>query len=89
MTITGDKVIFETIGREIYANGGIIGLAPDQNVFGGYDESFDVWYEDWMEGLEHYDTSVFNRQERLELADFMIARWQEFRKRAKAEVQLT
>ena len=72
MQINGDDVIFST-GRRKNANLGIIGLGPDNQVTGGYDEGFfnpaDIWYKkpDLTPG------------ECVELADFMIRRWQEFR----------
>ena len=74
MIITGDKVIFETTGREIKADQGVIGLTQHLDVCTGEYKGFVLW---------------LNNKECVEIADFMIARWQEFRKRAKAEVQLT
>ena len=89
MTITGDKVIFETTGREIYAYQGVIGLNQYFQIISGYEERFDGFDEYWEEYLKAYDKSYFTKQENIELAEFMIARWQEFRKRVEAEVQFT
>lgn len=56
-------------GRTFYAHMGLIGLTPDQGsevrVSAGYDDSVDV--DGWTPA------------ERIELADYMIALWQDFR----------
>ena len=71
MIITGDKVIFETTGREIKAHQGVIGLTQNLDVCSGEYKGFTLW---------------LNNKECVELTDFMIARWQEFRKRAEEQV---
>lgn len=74
MQINGDDVIFST-GKRKTANHGIIGLGPDNQVSGGYDDGFfnpadeDAWYK----------KPELTPVECVELADFMILRWQEFR----------
>ena len=64
----GDDFTFVTTGRKIDANRGIIGLAPDGSVFGGYDDI--VFY---------YDDPI-TPEERRELAEYMIAQWAAFAK---------
>ena len=69
-------------GRKIYANKGIIGIDPDWGVFEGYDGYIDeakLGYA-WLD----YDPAIggrlpFTQAEALELADFMLRRWQEYR----------
>lgn len=50
-------------GKRAYANNGIIGLSPTGEVSEGYDGSF---------------PSLTN-EEKLELANYMLARWEEFK----------
>jgi hypothetical protein len=60
-----DTIIFETTGREVYANNRIIGIDHAGRVSDGYDGGF----------IEYaYDEPV-TKEERLELAMYMIARW--------------
>jgi hypothetical protein len=70
MRIDGDTVKFRS-GREEYANCGIIGISPDGNVSGGYDDGFGDF-----EG--HEDMPVLSRKERVELAEYMIIQWEKF-----------
>lgn len=74
MTITGDKVIFETTGREIYAYLDSFEFTQELNGSNGQ-----------IKGLWIDEEPILSQNEQIELADFMIARWQEFRKRAEAE----
>jgi hypothetical protein len=70
MRIDGDTVKFRN-GRKEYANCGIIGIAPDGSLSGGYDDGFG--------GIEGYeDNPVLNRKERVELAEYMIIQWKKF-----------
>jgi len=50
-------------GKVKYANCGIIGISPDGNVTEGYDGGF----------------TIMTDEERVELADYMINTWQEFK----------
>jgi len=59
-----DRIIFETTGREAYANNRIIGIDHTGRVSDGYDGCF----------IEYGDEPV-TKEERLELAMYMIARW--------------
>ncbi len=64
-----DEITFETTGRKEYAFSGILGLGENytghQEVFYGYDG-----------GL---NTEAMTREERAELADYVIAKWQKFK----------
>lgn len=68
MKIIGDQAIFST-GKEIYANGGTIGIDPDGAVTQGYDGGF--------------DNNDLTPAEAAELADYMIGLWTEFKERRK------
>ena len=75
MHIEGDSVIFST-GRRRYANNGIIGIAPDMEITEGSDGGFyrGKDQESWRSPAELLTTA-----ELLELADYMIEQWQQFR----------
>ena len=64
--------IFESTGREAYANCGIIGLGPELEVFEGYDGDFDCF-------VKPGESSALTKEERIELADYMIGLWQQFK----------
>jgi hypothetical protein len=66
MRIDGDTVKFRS-GKEEYANCGIIGLSPDGSAAGGYDG-----------GFPGYDDSELTKEERVELAEYMIVKWKLF-----------
>lgn len=69
MKVVGDTAYFESTGREEGAVFGIIGLCvalPDGGVFQGYDSGF------------VYDEPL-TAEERNELADFMIEKWNQYR----------
>ena len=68
MIIKSDYVIFST-GKEVYANRGIIGLSPKDE--GGWEVS-----EGYDGGIDH---EKLTKNECTELADFMIALWQQFK----------
>ena len=59
-----DIVLFESTGRQEYANGGIIGIAGGWP-YGGYDS-------------ELLDPFRLTPEERNELSEFMIKQWKEF-----------
>jgi hypothetical protein len=65
-----DDFVLEVSGREFYANNGIIGMAPSADyVSEGYDGGIGK-------------AGDFTAEERAELADYMIARWQAFKEHA-------
>ncbi len=66
MRIDGDTIKFRN-GREEYANLGIIGIHPDGNLSGGYDEGFCC-----------DDDMPLTKSERQELAAYMIEQWAKF-----------
>lgn len=70
MKIEGDNVIFST-GRVVYANYGVIGLFPK-------DESGWTVMEGWDGTLCEFSDKL-TQDELVELADHMIALWQDFR----------
>ena len=59
-----DTLVFST-GKEIYANHGIVGINPSLGIFEGYDD--DLYPES------------FTKDEKIELADYMIGLWKKFR----------
>ncbi len=69
MKIEGDDLVFST-GKRVYANNGIIGLGPDLDISGGYDQG--IYYPD-------ANCEDLSKQELIELADHMITKWQEFK----------
>ena len=71
MIIENDTVTFST-GRQVYANGGIIGLAPNLEVTEGYDG--DIAFEQ------------FSSEECIELAEYMIGQWQRFLEIEKSQL---
>ena len=60
-----------TSGKTFYANGGILGLGPDP------DEFLSEGYDGGVSGEKD-----FTRDERREIASFMIMRWHEWGRRA-------
>lgn len=62
-----DEIITFSTGLSVKAFHGIVGIAPDLETYYGYDG-----------GLFEYDYTP-TKQERIELADLMIARWQAFK----------
>ena len=60
-------------GRELYANAGIVGITPTnpRGIFGGYD--------DCIESGRSEDEEDLTQDERVEIADFMIALWTQFK----------
>lgn len=73
MKIEGDYAILST-GKRLFVNCGIIGLAPDGGVTGGYDQ--DLMVDSDVEGDEELTPA-----ERKELADYMQRRWYEYGER--------
>ena len=67
MKFVDDEVIFSS-GTKAYAFANIIGINPELELSYGYDSSFD-----------EFDLS---KQDRCELADYMISLWQAFKDKA-------
>ena len=78
MIIKGDDVIFST-GKVKKANCGIIGIGRSHSITEGYDGGFFQQKEEWEED-EYYDG--LTKDEQIEIADYMIARWAEFKANA-------
>ena len=74
-----NKVTFSS-GKKIYAYGGIVGIDEDLVVYGGYDQDFYdptadySWKTDPGENAQE-----LTDEERVELADYMIERWNDFK----------
>lgn len=69
MKLEGRTLVFST-GRRECANNGIVGIGPDcTDLFEGYDGRF-----------ADDDENPLTRAEEVELADYMIDRWEEFRR---------
>ena len=66
-TSNGDEEFEFTTGRKETANCHIIGIGPDLEVSDGYDGG-------------GFDYSL-TREEKIELADYMIALWQKFKEK--------
>lgn len=69
--INRDNFQFACSERVAYANLGVIGIDPDGNLFGGYDDNFEANQGD-------DDARALTPDERHELAEHMIERWQKF-----------
>ena len=65
------------------ANGGIVGIDSDLNVFGGYDQQFEAAGvaapEEWQ------DYELMPAEERVRLANRMIALWTKYREVVSAQ----
>jgi hypothetical protein len=72
-----DEVYEFSTGRKAYANRCIVGIRPDTlEISEGYDGSFDAeWARD--------ESTEFTKQEKLELADFMLATWRRYKDAAE------
>ena len=67
-------IIILSNGREIYANGGIIGINESLEIYGGYDQG--IILTDFGHDLGPKVT--WNKAERKELAEYVISLWQKF-----------
>lgn len=74
MKIENGKIVFSS-GRERYAHRGIVGLDPRGEITQGYDGGF--WSPD-IPDIDIHDDPLTDA-DLVELADYMIARWTEFR----------
>lgn len=72
MKLENDEMLFETTGRKEYAFSGRISVDPTEgSVHYGYDGS--MWFQGDLTG-----------EECVELADHMIALWQQYKERLNA-----
>ncbi len=82
MTDTGGDLVFSS-GKKLFGtNGGIIGINEDSAVFGGYDNYlYPSWgqYDEFQHMDEEERAEQLTGDDRRELAEYMIARWQRFR----------
>lgn len=84
MKIDGDTITFSS-GRTAYVHCGIVGINPDLQLHGGYDQSIDwpvpdFWRTDHPEWITDKTLSADDIRE---LADFMIGLWSQFRSTLK------
>ena len=71
-----DSTVKFSSGRTRYANAGIIGIGDDDSVSEGYDGEL------WFPGEGPFDKAdKLSPADLAELADYMIARWQEWKAR--------
>lgn len=73
MTFDGDDTYTFSSGRKLYANRGILGIDPEGNTFDGYDSSWDE------RDFRPRENGPMTKEERHEIADEMIARWQRWK----------
>jgi len=76
MKVQGDNVIFSS-GRTASANNGIIGISEQDldEVYEGYDGMLDPTF----------DRNLLSKEDKLELADYMVNLWMKYRRRARRE----
>ena len=82
MRLKNGRMTFNT-GKVLNDDGEIIGLGNDREVYTGYDSVLFVpahKVEDWEDSDQ---MGQLTANEQRELADYMIARWHEFRDSAK------
>ena len=80
MKVKDSSITFSS-GRTRYANLGIIGLGADDDVSEGYDGELWAPHE-----RDNPYCEQLSREDLAELADYMIARWQEWKARNAAPV---
>lgn len=81
MIVDDDKVIFSS-GKEISVNGGVIGINEHLDIHGGYDNGIPLQeFDD-----DQNEILLFTKEERQELASYMIELWKEFGALEDAEV---
>ncbi len=81
MTDTGGDLVFSSGRKLTRANGGIVGIDKDCRVFGGYDNYLYPLYDyDAFSDMDEEELAEqWTGDDRRELAEYMIARWQRFR----------
>lgn len=65
-------------GKIVSANCGIIGIGPNLNLSGGYDDGIPCVSNSWHDEKDPFSETL-SKAEVVDLADIMIARWQAFR----------
>lgn len=78
MTRTKDGYQLST-GREIYANRGILGITPDDPLVCSEGYAGGVYVSESDEDCLKDEEPKLTREERAEIADYMIALWQQFK----------
>lgn len=73
MKKSGDDLRFDSTGREVYVNRGIIGISDELEVFQGHDGDLLPW------GAEEKPPQL-TAIEVEELANHMVHRWEDWRK---------
>ena len=72
MRIDGDDLIMDD-GKVYYANNGIVGLSPEGNIHGGYDDT--IHLVDHDDGVAMDYALVIPKAHRREIAEYMIRQW--------------
>lgn len=75
-----DSEIVLSTGKKFYANNGIIGINDELSIYGGYDGHISL--------REYYPTESlhFSKEERKELAEYVISLWQKFTNLSDEEI---
>ncbi len=70
-----ENEIILTSGKKLYANCLIVGIDPELNVSGGYDQgNIDSLYNN-----DTHEYEKISKEDRVELAEYMIALWIKYR----------
>lgn len=72
-----NELIFKS-GKKLEANKGLIGINSDLEVSGGYDSMIQLDPYDWLPD----DRGGLTIDERIELADYVINLWNQFKQKA-------
>lgn len=62
-----DSTMILKSGKKIYVNHGLISIDDDNNIYEGYDGEIDI-----------YDYNELTKDERIEIAEYMIERWKKY-----------
>lgn len=68
--IEGSHLVFES-GKKVYAYQGIVGVAPNGSISGGYDQMI---REDWNIETEEFE-DILTPEMKRELAECMVEKW--------------
>jgi len=78
MKLEKDGIIkFECSAREMYVNCHIIGIDPELEVSGGYDQGNVDHYHIYNKQKDEYEK--ITKEERTELANYMIGLWTKYK----------